>query len=644
MKILWMSDSPTIPTGFGNVTRRVCTGLADRGHHVSILGWVMRGQPTPWQNCMLYPATPWHHGMPYQRGRDTSELLHYLRQIQPDVLIIQGDVWWPRYIIDSSLANFMHTNGIPWILYYPIDSDMGENRLPPSWIRILKNVDLPIAMSRYGHDVTQANGVEADYIPLGVDTKIFQPPIDKDSAKQVFGYEGKFVILSDARNAPRKLLYRTLEIFQRFAADKDDVILHLHCDPDDPGARTPNYYYNLRSDIAFLNLTEKVSLTTELPLEQLAQTHQATSYLVRPHLPLEQLAQIYQAADVHLLASSGEGFGLPTLQAAATGAVPLASDYTASRELVLSHGEAIRVRHFLFDEFGLRRALIDIDDAVSKLEMLYRDRQLLASKAQSSHEFALSYDWEQIISQWEETLLREVPRRRMSLLSSSIASSISLDTSKEESLPDFACEEHKTQESPLHSSNLDGDYHPLVIHYQDVQQDMQRERTLRIPVTLPLAKSKQRLPGYVYVASQCDVPSVLALQRIFPGLKVWSTVQLDFGSLASNDQPFQVKVVQANSVEYRPHLALSTLALDMGNFDPVLPIEAAKLGIPCIGLAQQREQALLWPKLSLEKPDPLMAAKLGRQMLTDQGIATDLCLKARQLLASAPVGSRLELN
>jgi len=390
MRVLWMSDSPTIPTGFGNATQCVCTGLADRGHDVSILGWVMQGQPIPWHNCMLYPATPWHHGIPYQRGLDTNEMLQYLHQLQPDVLITQGDVWWLRYIIDSALADFMHTAGIPWILYYPVDSDMGENRLPSSWVRILKNVDLPIAMSRYGRDVTQANGVEPDYISLGVDTKVFQPPADKQVAKQILGYEGKFVILSDARNAPRKLLFRTLEIFRHFAVDKDDAILHLHCDPDDPGASCPEYCYNLRSDIAFLNLTEKVSLTTDMsifpepPIEQPTHIYQAISNLIRPRLPLAQLAQIYQAADVHLLASSGEGFGLPTLQAAASGVVPLASDYTASRELVLNHGEVISVRHFLPDPFGLRRALIDIEDAVSKLERLYQDRALLACKAQSA--------------------------------------------------------------------------------------------------------------------------------------------------------------------------------------------------------------------------------------------------------------------
>jgi glycosyltransferase involved in cell wall biosynthesis len=613
MKVLWMSDGPTIPSGYGNVTQRVCGSLADRGHHISILSWQAKGKPIPWQNCMVYSKL---HPM-YSPNACRAELLDYVRQLQPNIVVLLTDMWWLPDMNCPDIANFMHTVGIPWVFYYPVDGDTGEKRLPPNWVRILKTFDLPIAISRYGREVMQANGVESAYIPHGVDTKVFQPPADKDVAKRSLGYEGKFVVLSDARNQLRKMLPRTLEIFRRFAVNKDDVILHLHCDPNDIQTRSPECHYDLQSDIAFLNLTEKVSLTKGMSSSK--------------GISLEQLAHIYQAADVHLLSSWGEGFGLPTLQAAASGVVPLALDYTASQELVMGHGEAIRARQCLLDRFGLRRGLIDIDETVSKLEMLYHDRQLLASKAQMAREFALPYDWEHLLPQWEELLQREVSRKRTT------PSSVSLpDHHVEEDAPDLADTELETNAFGSHTTFKDGDPNALQDELETDSSENVTQPTynIRIPVTLPLVKSKQRIPGYIYVASQCDVPSALALRRIFPGLKVWSTMSLDFGSSVSTDRPFQVKVVEANSPEYRPQLALSTLALDTGSFDPRLPIEAAKLGVPCIGLAQQREQAKLWPDLSLAQPDPMMAAELGRQMLTDQGVSTDLCLNARQALAN----------
>src|SRR5262249_51904218 len=213
-------------------------------------------------------------------------------------------------------------------------------------------------------------------------------------------------------NQPRKQLPRLLEIFRRFSAGKDDVLLHLHCDPNDPAARTPEYFYDLKSDIAFLGLQEKVRVTDGMTIAE--------------GLPLDRLAAIYQAADVHLLASLGEGFGLPTLQAASAGVVPMASDYTASRELTLGHGEAIGVKHYLQDQFGLRRALIDIDDAVGKLERLYRDRDLLCAKSEAARRFAESYDWAQLAPQWRELLQREVPRLRNALRYPGTTSSVTV--------------------------------------------------------------------------------------------------------------------------------------------------------------------------------------------------------------------------
>src|SRR5205085_4725070 len=119
------------------------------------------------------------------------------------------------------------------------------------------------------------------------------------------------------------------------------------------------------SEIAAFDLTSKVRMTAGMSLST-------------GELPMRQLVQIYQAADVHLLASWSEGIGLPTLQAAAAGVVPMAAAYSASRELVEGHGEAIQVQRFCPGPLDLRLAFVDMDDAVSRIERLYHDRQLLA--------------------------------------------------------------------------------------------------------------------------------------------------------------------------------------------------------------------------------------------------------------------------
>jgi glycosyltransferase involved in cell wall biosynthesis len=427
-----------MPTGYGNVTRYVCGILADCGHQVSILGWQTPSQAR-WRNCTLYPfpfrtivtsgtaqeaeqltrtlydsssSEAAGSGQERMKGKAAPAITYlldneninvdllqgYLRRIEPDVFVLLADVHWVTASDYQRLARFVRTAGMTWVLYYAVGMDRVNGRFPQEWIDLLKTVDLPVTMSRFDVELSQASGVRPAYIPLGVNAQVFCPPESKEQAKGALGYEGRFVLLSDARNQPRKQLPRTLEIFRRFAQHKDDVLLHLHCDPDDAAARTPEYCYDLRAAITALDLTSKVRFTPGMSL--------GTGF------SMAQLAKIYQAADVHLLSSWGEGFGLPTLQAAAAGVVPMASDYSASRELVGDHGEAIRVERFVVDPVGFRLAIIDIDDAVSKLEHLYRDRARLAAKAEQSRRFALAYDWPRILPQWQDLLQREVPQRQ----------------------------------------------------------------------------------------------------------------------------------------------------------------------------------------------------------------------------------------
>jgi len=392
MKILWVSDSPTSPSGFGNVTRFVCSSLARAGHDVHILGW-QNSAPGTWCGTTL-------HGMGrHPMGADV--ILRVLYRVRPDVLITLADVWWMPFLTDAALMNFFEATGTRWLTYYPIDGNLPDGTLPASWISMLERADARVAMAEYGRAVTERCGLTCSYIPHGVETTIFRPAADRIDAKHRLGYDGKFVVFSDARNQPRKMLPRLLEIFRRFAADKDDVLLHLHCDPDDPAADTKEYRYRIDADVELLGLADKVRFTRD--------------FTIKRGLPLADLVAIYQAADVHLLTSWGEGFGLPTLQSAACGVVPLGIGYTATRDLLGDHGVPIAVADSVQDQFGIARAFVDIDDAVAKLDRLYGDRRQLAARAEASVRFAAAYDWERITPMWLDLLRGEIaaPRRRV---------------------------------------------------------------------------------------------------------------------------------------------------------------------------------------------------------------------------------------
>lgn len=618
MRILWLSDSPTAPTGLGNVTRFVCGGLAALGHEISIIGWQKRGRPLRLRRYTIYPSG--------DENAEATTLLRHLRKLRPDVLITLADPWRVSHLAQPRLAEFRREAGIVWASYYPVDSDLGAGRLPPSFIHLAQTVDLPIAMSRYGALASRANGLTPAYIPHGVDGKLFSPPADKALAQNALGYGGRFVILSDARNQIRKMLPRLLEIFRRFAGGKDDVLLHLHCDPYDPAARLADYCYDIISDIKLLGLCEKVRFTRGLSIAR------GTS--------LAKLAALYRAADVHLLASFGEGFGIPTLQAASAGAVPLAPAYSASRELVQGHGEALRVERFVRDGWGLRRALVDIDDTVERLERLYEDRALLKAKAEAARRFAESYRWERIIPQWHELLQREVPRlrergRRGTLRASSHFRES--DGSRRRAGAAVSAR-HADRRLPrgLQARIKRLEKRGELLSAEMIRDSQTFQNTFTVPVTPPPIKSagvERRVTGRVYLAGAADVAVFLKLSRIFPNLTAWTTEKINAHSRRRKNPEMPASLLTVSGRDFHNYLAATTLALDRRGVNPELPALTARAGVPLVSSARNSSQCQEWPDLIVAAGDLRGAAEKCRWMLTDHSAVLRVCALARECAA-----------
>src|SRR5262249_9596862 len=106
------------------VTRFVCAGLARRGHRVSILGWQAR-ESYEWTGSRFSPTS--HDPM----GGDA--LFHYLVRHRPEVVMALGDVWWLPFFAAPHVRRQMELTDARWLLYFPIDGDTDDERLPLSW-------------------------------------------------------------------------------------------------------------------------------------------------------------------------------------------------------------------------------------------------------------------------------------------------------------------------------------------------------------------------------------------------------------------------------------------------------------------------------------------------------------------------------
>jgi glycosyltransferase involved in cell wall biosynthesis len=585
MHICWISDSPETPSGFGNVTRFVCGGLARRGHRVDIIGWQTDEQHA-WEGCTVHSS----------RGAQGSEALFpLLVRRRPDMVIALGDVWWMPYFNAPHIRRQMEMTGAPWALYFPIDGETADGLLPPGWIDLLKAVDVPIAMSRYGQEVAGRCGVDCRYIPHGVDLDIFRPPADRREAKRAVDADGRFLVLSDSRNQPRKMIPRLLDVVAWFVREHGDILLHLHTDPDDHFARTPTYAYDVKEDVRRLALGAHVRFTPDMVMQP------------RGGVPLETLAAFYRAADAHLLASSGEGFGLPTLQAAAAGAVPLASDYSASRELVAGHGEAIAVAAWTENEFGIRRPLIDVADAAGKLARLRDNPDLLARRSGDSRRFAEGYGWPMIIDAWED-LIGAVSGARNRFVRP--APAVPAERAREviKAIPGIP------EGAQVRVNLVERDFGRLEAAIADDVRG--RGSDVRIPV-LPRPAALdglrvQRRIGQVGIGRR-SLGLLRDLFAVFPVLSGWSA-GADFGEDGSGDMELD-SLGDAAPGDLRLRVAQSILLLDLaGELPDDCLADAALLGAPCLG-ADRGLQARYWPELCVAGED--QAFVLARRLLTD---------------------------
>jgi len=305
----WTSNAPFANTGYGTQTSQVTKRLKKLGHDVAVFNnYGLEGINTEWDGIPIYQrgadlysndVVPAHMHDWATRNDNEVNLLFTLY----DVWVFKGPRW-----ADWNVAS--------WV---PIDHMPAPPQVA-SWCR--QDFVTPIAMSQYGQAVLQNVGIDALYIPHGIED-VFAP------TKSVNGMTGrefidipedKFVVGMNAANkgvSPnRKAFGENLLAFSMFAKMHDDVVLYLHTD-----------------QIGSLGGIKLMELIASCGIHK-DQYKFIDPYVYRTGIDQPRLASIYTAMDVLLATSYGEGFGIPTVEAQSCGTPVIVSDFAASTELV----------------------------------------------------------------------------------------------------------------------------------------------------------------------------------------------------------------------------------------------------------------------------------------------------------------------
>jgi glycosyltransferase involved in cell wall biosynthesis len=308
------SNSPGQTTGYGQQAEYLVNRLKRDGAKVAAssnygLEGSIAKHKTPYGEIPHYPrgldpysndVAPYHHQ--HWKGQNPD---------LPDALITLYDVWvlkgkgWDSINIAS------------WV---PIDHASITQGVE-AWLR--KENVTPIAMAPNGQRLMEAKGIECEYVPHGIDTKIFKPSnkIQGMDVREYMGLTDQFIVGMNAANKSSGLMHRkcfseNLLAFAIFRTRHPDAVLYLHTEPI--GATGG---WNL---IAMLQAFGIPSDAVMFP--------PMLDYKYGIAQP--DVAALYSAMDVLLAPALGEGFGLATIEAQACGTRVIGSNWGATPDLV----------------------------------------------------------------------------------------------------------------------------------------------------------------------------------------------------------------------------------------------------------------------------------------------------------------------
>jgi len=407
LKIALLSDSPFFPTGYSNQAKLLAKFLHNKGHEIHYLASGYQGANI--ENAKLTDGTEFPFKI-YGQGKAQyfeDIMTPVLNEINPDAFVILLDT----FMLFGNNGWFLNTDTgrAKTFFWYPSD---GGGGMPVRCESILQKIDVPVAMAKFGQkQVKDYYGLDVTHIPHGTEKDRFYklPAVEQKTLRNTWGIDDKFVIGVVARNQGRKMIDRTLKTMNALKDRIPEAILLMHLDPTDPAQS-----WDIRSLIRRYNLENRVVFTGMTALKGFG---------------WDKMNEVYNAMDCFFLSTSGEGFGIPIIEAMSCRVPVVVTDYTTTPELVLENNSGIGVKLSGCDKIDMfksnlkdydnqvvngtltgswevERGLIDCKEAADKIYDLYLNTELRHKMGENGRNAVVEkYDFETIVGpQWEKLI------------------------------------------------------------------------------------------------------------------------------------------------------------------------------------------------------------------------------------------------
>jgi glycosyltransferase involved in cell wall biosynthesis len=379
-KLLWHSNAPFTPTGYGQQTGLFAPYLAERYDMAISSFYGLEGAPIKWQGIPVLPGIGGDFGGEYLVEHAKH---HFGGDPRGGLVVSLMDVW----VLDPAAISQM--NMACWV---PVD----HQPPPPNVVDFfIKSGATPIAMSKFGQ--AMLGRLDPLYCPHGIDTDAYQPHDRRSVREQVGLEEDAFLVGMVAANKgrpSRKSFSQAFQAFRKFAEKHDNAYLYLHTMVN-PGMSQGE---NIPALLDALDIPQSRVLIAD-----------QYRVLFDPYSH-ESMAKIYSAMDVLLNPAMGEGFGITVLEAQACGTPAIVTEFSAMKEVCAAGW------HVKWDPYWTGQnswmATPDVDDIVSALEECHdlpdRQRQQLADVGRRH---ALEYSLPRVLKEHMLPALRVAEQR-----------------------------------------------------------------------------------------------------------------------------------------------------------------------------------------------------------------------------------------
>ena len=310
-KIVIVGESPNNPSGFGQQVRMLAEGFQKRGHEV---------------NCISvnHPLNNLQHEIAEWRVPDIMDVDvvdRTLHQLQPDIVI---NFWHTAGVQRAAASQWSPANAQSYY-WLPWEGSSIPNDLKECFAKVETN--RIVHLSEYANDLWRNYTDTTEVIPHGVDPEIFnREPIDRAAVRKRWSekfsgviYEDDIVILSVDRNIWHKRWDATIDLVRRVQEKTTKrVKLLAHCRKKED-APAPINGYNIPELEVVYGLKPGTIVFTDFDW-------------INP-LTREELCELYKGCDIRVSCSQGEGFGIPTVEAAFSGCLQVVNDTTTMPEL-----------------------------------------------------------------------------------------------------------------------------------------------------------------------------------------------------------------------------------------------------------------------------------------------------------------------